>query len=74
MGCSSSTKTSEIITSTNNINRFDRQIDNNMIQKKYEDEKNKLLTELEKYTKKVVYQKIFSASNDNIYNKIKKTS
>ena len=42
-----------------------------IISQKTKDEINNKMTKLEKYTKKVIYQKIFEDSKDHIYNEIK---
>ena len=44
---------------------------NTIISQKTKDEINNKMTKLEKYTKKVIYQKIFEDSKDHIYNEIK---
>ena len=55
----------------NNNNDTSSRLDNDIIPQNNRDESNNNLTKLEKYTKKIVYQKIFNNSNDHIYRRIK---
>ena len=55
----------------NNNFDTDSRLDNDMILQNNKKESNNNLAKLENYTKKIVYQKIFNKSSDNIYNRIK---
>ena len=55
----------------NNNFDTDSRLDNDMILQNNKNESNNNLAKLENYTKKIVYQKIFNKSIDNIYNRIK---